>query len=33
MHFFTKVPISESKNTIGYQSKIVSIGSCFAQNI
>ncbi len=33
MQFFTKVPISESKNAISYQSKIVSIGSCFAQNI
>lgn len=33
MQFYTKVPISASANPIGYQSKIVSIGSCFAENI
>ena len=33
MQFFTKVPISVSKNPIDYQSQIVSIGSCFAENI
>jgi hypothetical protein len=33
MQFFTNVPISSSSNRIGYQSKIVSIGSCFAENI
>lgn len=33
MQFFTKVPISEASNPINYQSKIVSLGSCFAENI
>lgn len=33
MQFFTKVPISDSENLISYQSKIVSIGSCFAENM
>lgn len=33
MQFFTKVPISNSLNRISYQSKIVSIGSCFAENM
>lgn len=33
MQFFTKVPISASLNSISYQSKIVSIGSCFAENM
>lgn len=33
MQFFTKIPISLSKNPINYNSKLVSIGSCFAKNI
>ena len=33
MQFFTKVPISVSTSSISYDSKIVSIGSCFAENI
>ncbi|WP_432672991.1 GSCFA domain-containing protein [Flavobacterium sp. SM2513] len=33
MNFFTKVPISASTNPISYDSKIVSIGSCFAENM
>lgn len=33
MQFFTKVPISESQKPIDYNSKIVSIGSCFAENM
>jgi len=33
MQFFSKIPISSSENPIGYQSKIISIGSCFAENI
>lgn len=33
MQFFTKVPIAAAPNPINYQSKIVSIGSCFAENI
>jgi hypothetical protein len=33
MQFFTKISIAASKNPIDYQSKIVSIGSCFAENI
>ena len=33
MQFFTKIPISVSANPISYQSKIVSIGSCFAENM
>ena len=33
MDFFTKVPISASTNPISYESKIVSIGSCFAENM
>jgi hypothetical protein len=33
MQFFSKIPISFSENPIGYQSKIISIGSCFAENI
>ena len=33
MRFFTKVPITVSTNLISYQSKIVSIGSCFAENM
>ena len=33
MQFFTKVSISESQKPIDYNSKIVSIGSCFATNM
>jgi len=33
MNFTTKIPIEKSKNPIRYDSKIVSIGSCFAENI
>jgi hypothetical protein len=33
MNFTTKVPIAKSKNPISYDSKIVSLGSCFADNI
>jgi hypothetical protein len=33
MQFFTKVPISTTENPITYKSSIVSIGSCFAENI
>ena len=33
MQFFTKVPISKTNDPISYHSKVVSIGSCFAQNI
>ncbi len=33
MQFFTKIPISVSANPISYQSKIASIGSCFAENM
>lgn len=33
MQFFTKVPISVALNSISYQSKIVSLGSCFAENM
>ena len=33
MQFSTKVPIPDSANPIGYDSKIVSLGSCFAENI
>jgi len=33
MQFFTKVPIAIVTNPISYSSKIVSIGSCFAENI
>ena len=33
MQFFTKISISELRKPINYQSKIVSIGSCFAENI
>jgi GSCFA family len=33
MIFTTKIPISKSKNSIDYNSRIVSIGSCFAENM
>lgn len=33
MQFFTKISISELRKPINYQSKIVSIGSCFAENM
>jgi hypothetical protein len=33
MQFSTPIPISKYSNTIDYHSKLVSIGSCFAENI
>lgn len=33
MNFTTKIPISKSINQIDYNSKIVSLGSCFAENM
>ncbi len=33
MRFSTKVPIASSKHPITYHSKIVSLGSCFAENM
>ena len=33
MDFTTKIPISKSKNPINYTSKIVLLGSCFAENM
>lgn len=33
MQFTTKIPISKSQNPIDYNSKILSIGSCFAENM
>ena len=33
MKFSTKVPIGRYTNTIDYSSRILSIGSCFAENI
>jgi hypothetical protein len=33
VNFTTKVPISRYKNPIEYHSKILSLGSCFAENI
>ncbi|QBZ96656.1 GSCFA domain-containing protein [Flavobacterium sangjuense] len=33
MDFTTKVPIAKSNNPINYDSKIVSLGSCFAENM
>ena len=33
MQFRTKVPIPKSNNPIDYNSKIVSLGSCFAENM
>jgi hypothetical protein len=33
MDFTTSIPISKSSNPIDYDSRIISLGSCFAQNI
>lgn len=33
MNFTTKVPIEKYQNPIDYNSKIISVGSCFAENI
>lgn len=33
MNFTTKVPIPESNQPIDYNSKVISIGSCFAENM
>ena len=33
MNFITTIPISKSSNPIDYDSRIISLGSCFAQNI
>ncbi|MBE0391497.1 GSCFA domain-containing protein [Flavobacterium sp. PL002] len=33
MHFTTQIPISKSLNPIDYKSKIISLGSCFAENM
>lgn len=33
MNFTTKIPIQKAKNQINYSSKIVSLGSCFAENM
>ena len=33
MNFTTRIPIQKSKNLISYDSKIVSLGSCFAENM
>lgn len=33
MNFTTKIPISKNNNPIDYNSKIMSIGSCFAENM
>jgi hypothetical protein len=33
MQFSTQIPISKSDNPIGYTSRVVSLGSCFAVNI
>ena len=33
MQFTTKIPINRFQNTISYESKIWSLGSCFAENI
>ena len=33
MQFRTQIPISKTNNPIGYNSKIISIGSCFAENM
>ncbi|WP_026730473.1 GSCFA domain-containing protein [Flavobacterium denitrificans] len=33
MQFRTQIPISKSNNPIDYNSKILSVGSCFAENI
>ncbi|UQD54988.1 GSCFA domain-containing protein [Flavobacterium sp. K5-23] len=33
MHFRTEIPISKSSNTIDYNSRVVSLGSCFVENM
>lgn len=33
MQFTTKIPIEKSKNPITYESKIMALGSCFAENM
>ena len=33
MNFTTKIPIAKSNNPIDYNSKILSLGSCFAENM
>ncbi|WP_284651421.1 GSCFA domain-containing protein [Flavobacterium terrisoli] len=33
MHFTTKVPVAAYNNPIDYQSRILSLGSCFAENM
>lgn len=33
MNFTTKIPIEKSSQPIGYSSKIISLGSCFAENM
>lgn len=33
MQFTTKIPIEKSQNLITYESKIMALGSCFAENI
>ena len=33
MNFTTKIPIEKSKNQISYSSQILSLGSCFAENM
>ena len=33
MNFTTKIPLVKSNNPIDYNSKIVSLGSCFAENM
>ena len=33
MHFRTQIPIPKSNHPIDYNSKIVSLGSCFAENM
>ncbi|WP_264522360.1 GSCFA domain-containing protein [Flavobacterium sp. N1994] len=33
MNFTTKIPITKSSNPIDYDSKILSLGSCFAENM
>ena len=33
MNFSTKIPIAKSNNPIDYSSKMVSLGSCFAENM
>ena len=33
MQFTTKIPINKSNNPIDYSSRILTIGSCFAENM